>query len=121
MKRWGRGEIRDHLLAQAPNWAAVVAVAEGAALQESGTTAVHSKILEWHTVEDAAAGMAVGCTGHLMVEVLGRGGWRMAEQEGERCIGRVLHGAEGGAAAAAAVVVVADGCSGSSLHYGHCS
>lgn len=119
MKRWGRGELRDYLLVQAPNWAA--AVAEGAALQEHGTTAVHSKILEWHTAGDAAAGMAVGCTGHLMVEVLRRGGWCMAEKEGqsygERCIGRVLHGAEGGAAA----VVVADGCSGSSLHYGHCS
>lgn len=80
MKRWGKGELRDHSLAQAPNWAAAAAAV---ALQEHGTTDVHSKILEWHTVEDAAAGMAVGCTGHLMVEVLRRGGWCMAEKEGQ--------------------------------------
>lgn len=65
---------------------------------------------------DAAAGMAVGCTGCLMVEVLKKGGWHMAEKEGqtsgEHCTGRVLHGAERGDGAAAAAA--ADGCSDSS-------
>lgn len=104
---------------QAPNWAAAAAV-ESAVLGEGGTTAVHSRILEWHTVDAVAA----GCTGHLMVVALKKGGWHMAEKEAQNsrvhCMGKVLHDAEGrgGGGAAAAVVVVADGCSGSS---GHCS
>lgn len=79
-------------------------------------TAVHSRILDWHTVATAAvaaaAGMAVGCSGHLMVVVLKRGVWHMAQEEEQNllCMGRVLHDAErdGGGGAAA------DGCSGSS-------
>lgn len=105
--------------AAAPNWAAAAPAAEGVALQEQvhGMTAVYNKILGWHKVEEAAAGMAVGCTGHLMVEVLRRGGWCMAEKEEQSCTGKVLHG---GAAAVVVVAAAADGCSDSSLHYGHC-
>lgn len=94
---------------QAPNWAAAAAAVGRAVLGECGTTAVHSRILEWHMVVDAAG----GCTEHLMVVVSKRGGWHMAEKEGqssrEHYMGRVLHDAEGGGAAA-----VADGCSDSS-------
>lgn len=108
-KQLGRGELPGHWLARAPNWAAAAAVVvESAVLGKRGTTAVHSRILEWRTVDAAA-----GCTGHLMAVVLKRGGWHMAEKEGqssgEQCMGRVLHDAEGDAAAAAV-----DDCSGSS-------
>lgn len=97
---------------QAPNWAAAAAV-ESAVLGECGTTAVHSRILEWHMVDAAAA----GCTGHLMVVVLTREGWHMEGQNSwVHCTGMVLHDAEGGGGGAAAAV--ADGCSGSS---GYCS
>lgn len=96
-------------MVQAPNWAAVV-------LGELGMTAVHSRILEWHMVAAAAvaaAGMAVGCSGHLMMVVVvpKRGGWHMAEKEEQNlhCMRRVLHDAERGGAAAAD-----GGCSGSS-------
>lgn len=79
------------------------AAAASAVLGERGMTAVHSRILEWHTVDGAA-----GCTGHWMVVVvvLKRGGWHMSWRE--QCMERVLHDAEGGAAAADG------GCSGSS-------
>lgn len=105
-------------MVQAPNWAAAAAVVESAVLGEWGMTAVHSRILEWYMVGDAAAGMAVGCSGHLMVVMLKRGEWHTAEKEEqslrEHCMGRVLHDAERGGAAAASAVVADDGCSGSS-------
>lgn len=70
------------MLARAPNWAAAAAAA---GIELGGHCTVHSKILEWRMVDPAlaAVGMAVGCTGHLMVEVLKRGAWRIAEQEGQ--------------------------------------
>lgn len=108
-----RQELQGHQLVQEPNWAAAV---ESAVPGERGMTAVHSKILEGHMADAAAAaaGMAVGCSGHLMVVVLKRGGWHMAETEEqslrEHSMGRVLHDAERGGGAAAA----ADGCPGSS-------
>lgn len=105
MKQLGRRGLLGRQLAQAPNWAAAAAVVESAVRGESGTTAAHSRILEWHTVNVAAA----GCTGHLMAVVLKRGGWRMAEKEEqssrEHCTVRVLHDAEGGGGGAAAVAV----------------
>lgn len=103
MKQLGRGELRGRQLGQAPNWAVAAAAAASAVLGERGMTAVHSRILEWHTVDGAA-----GCTGHWMVVVvvLKRGGWHMSWRE--QCMERVLHDAEGGAAAADG------GCSGSS-------
>lgn len=49
---------------QEPNWAAA------AVLGEHSMTAVHRKILEWHRVDAAAAGMAVGGSECLMMGVL---------------------------------------------------
>lgn len=109
-----RQELQWHQLVQEPNWAAAV---ESAVPGERGMTAVHSKILEGHMADAAAAaaGMAVGCSGHLMVVVLKRGGWHMAETEEqslrEHNMGRVLHDAERGGGGGAAA---ADGCRGSS-------
>lgn len=105
---------------QATTWAA--AGVGAAALEDYGTAAVHNKILVWHMLNEAVVVVVGGgCTGRLMVVVLKRGGWRMAEKEGqnswEHCTWRVLRDAEeeeGGAAAA-------EGCCGSSLHRGHCS
>lgn len=95
---------------QVSNWAAAAAV-EWAVVGEGGTTVVHSRILAWHMVDAAA-----GCTGHLMVVVLEREGWHMAEMEGQssrvHCMGRVLHDAEEGDGGGG--VDVADGGSGSS-------
>lgn len=123
-KQLGRGELQGRQLEQAPNWAVVVVVVVVGVVAAVGSvvlgmTAVHSKILEWHMADAAAA----GCTGHLMVGVvvvvLRWGGWHMPEKEGqswrEHCMERVLHDAEGGDGAAA------DGFPGSSKHFGHCS
>ena len=109
----GRGELQGRQAVQAPNWGAAAAERAVLLLGEHGMPAVYSRILEWH-MEDAAAaaaaaGMIVGCSGHLMAAVLKVD---MAEKEaqssGEHCMRRVLHAAERGAA------VAADGCSGSS-------
>lgn len=109
----GRGELQGCQAVQAPNWGAAAAERAVLLLGEHGMPAVYSRILEWH-MEDAAAaaaaGMIVGCSGHLMAAVLEVD---MAEKEvqssGEHCMRRVLHGAERGAAVAAG-----GGCSGSS-------
>lgn len=105
MKQWGREDLQAHSPPLGPNWV-VVAAAETAVLEKHGMTVVHSRM------DAAAAGMAVGCTGHLTVEVLKKDVWHMAEKEGQSSVEhcKVLHDAEGGGAVAAAV----DGCSGSS-------
>lgn len=112
MKQWGREDLQAHSPPLGPNWV-VVAAAETAVLEKHGMTVVHSRMPKWCRVDAAAAaGMAVGCTGHLMVEVLKKDVWHMAVKEGQSSVEhcKVLHDAEGGGAVAAAV----DGCSGSS-------
>jgi len=87
---------------------------------ERGTTAARSRIPGERTA--AAAAMAVGCSGHLMVMVmvmvLKKGGRHTSVKE-EQSMGRVLHGA--GRAGAAAGGAAGDGCCGSSQHCGRCS
>lgn len=85
------------------------AAGDGHVLEKLCMTADRSRRLEWHSV--FAAGMVVGCTGHLKVEAP-RTGWRCTAgvvEEVEQCMETVLLDAEGGAAAAAV-----DCCSGSS-------